>query len=153
MFPSLFRRTTMKTGLTALGIALCVAAARGDDAKKELEKFSGFWQAVSITEDGKDQPDAVKTTKLTVKGEQYTYNVKDQVVEGTHKLDPSKKPKEIDAVRSKGPDAGKTLKGIYVLTDDTFTVCFAAAGKERPTDFKSKTGDGRRLMEFKRVKP
>jgi uncharacterized protein (TIGR03067 family) len=96
--------------------------------------------------------DEVKTVKLTVKGEKYTFRVRDEVIEGTHTVDPGKKPKQIDAVRSKGPDAGKTLKGIYELDGETFKVCFAPAGKDRPAEFATGEGDGRRLMTFKKQK-
>ena len=93
------------------------------------------------------------TVKLTVDGEKYTFHVRDMVIEGTHKLEPTKKPKQIDAVRSKGPDAGKTLKGIYELDDKTFKVCFGAAGKDQPTEFATKEGDGHRLLTFERQNP
>lgn len=144
-------KTTMLT-MFAAG-AFCLAA-REDDVKKELEKYTGSWTAVSVEHDGKKlSEDDVKTVKLTVKGEKYTYRIRDQVIEGTHTVSPGKKPKQIDAVRSKGPDAGKSLKGIYELDDDTFKVCFAPVGKDRPADFETKEGDGRRLMTFKRQKP
>jgi uncharacterized protein (TIGR03067 family) len=146
----------MKTKvLAALSLgALCVATSRADDVSKELETFTGSWAAAAVEHDGRKLPEGeVKTVKLTVRGEKYTFRVGDQVIEGTHKLDPGKKPKQIDAVRSKGPDAGKTLRGIYELDDETFKVCFAPAGKDRPAEFATKEGDGYRLMTFKRQKP
>jgi len=74
-------------------------------------------------------------------------------INSTHKLDPTKKPKQIDAVRREVPQAGETLKGIYTLDSDTFKVCFAPPGKDRPTEFSTKAGTGFRLLELKRVKP
>lgn len=134
---------------------LCVAVSRAEkDASKELKKYTGTWAAVSVEHDGKKlSAEDVKTVKLTVDGEKYTFHLRDMVIEGTHKVDPTKKPKQIDAVRSKGPHAGETLKGIYELTDKTFKVCFAAPGKDRPTEFATKEGDGHRLLSFKREKP
>ena len=140
-------------GVLAAGLALA-ADAKDDAAKKELEKFDGTWQAVSITHDGKEASrDEVAKVTLTVKGEHYTLHNGDAEIEGTHKLDPSTTPKSIDAVRTKGADKDKPMLGIYELTDDTFKVCFAPAGKDRPTEFVSKEGSGDRLIVMKREKP
>lgn len=146
----------MKKVLAVLAVGvLGVAVARAEkNADKELKKYTGSWLAVAVEHDGTKAPEEeVKKVKLTVDGEKYIFHVRDMVIEGTHKLDPTKKPKQIDAVRSKGPDAGKTLKGIYELDDKTFKVCFGAAGKDRPTEFATKEGDGRRLLTFERKKP
>jgi uncharacterized protein (TIGR03067 family) len=148
----------MKRGLAIVGVLaaglLLAADAKDDAATKELDKFTGTWTAASIVEDGKEvAKDEVEKVSLTVKGEGYTFRRGDAVIEGTHKLDPSKTPKTIDAVRSSGPDKGKTILGIYELTDDTYKVCFAPAGQDRPTEFASKAGSGNRLIVMKRVKP
>jgi len=138
-------------GLGVLGVAVSRAEKNAD---KELKTFTGSWVAVSVEHDGKKVPeDDVKKVKLVVDGDKYTFHVRDKVIEGTHQLDPTKKPRQIDAMRTKGPDAGQTLKGIYELNDKTFKVCFAAPGKDRPTEFATKEADGRRLMTFQREKP
>ena len=139
--------------LTKLAGLVVAGNADGEAPAKELKKFDGTWKAVSITHDGKEVPkeDAEKVT-LTVKGENYTLKTASDTIEGTHKLDPSKSPKAIDAVRNTGPDKGKTIRGIYELTDDTFKVCFAPAGKDRPTEFSSKKGSNCTLVRLKRVK-
>lgn len=146
----------MKTKLI-LGLAVVVVLTpsfRADDAGKELEKFAGEWVAEAVEREGRQLSEGeVKKVRLTVKGEKYTFRMGDQVIEGTHKLDPSKTPKQIDAVRTKGPDAGKTLRGIYELDDTTYRVCFAAPDKDRPTKFSSKEGGGVRVLTFKRAKP
>jgi hypothetical protein len=51
----------MKRGMLALPAAVGVALLRGADAdgnaaKKELDKFNGKWQAVSVERDGKQIP-------------------------------------------------------------------------------------------------
>ena len=142
--------------LAAVAVGIIATTASADDAavKKELEKFTGSWQAVAVEHDGKQAPEEqVKTVKLTVRGDRYTLQMGEQVIEGTHKLDPSKDPKQIDAIRSKGPDAGKTIRGIYILDALTFKVCFAPVEKDHPTAFATKEGDGQRLLIFKRVRP
>jgi len=138
-------------GLLAFALLLA-GAGRGDE--KDTKAFDGTWQAVSMVQDGKEVPkEDVEKVTLTVKGERYTLKTGGEPVEGTHKLDPSKKPRTIDATRSTGPDKGKTMLGIYELTEDTFKVCFAPPGKDRPTEFASKAGSGNRLIVMKRVKP
>lgn len=138
----------------AAGLLLAADAPKDDGAKKELKAFTGTWQAVSVERDGKEAPkEEVAKMKLIVKGNRYTFHSGGQTISGTHRLDPAKDPKQIDAMRSKGPDAGETLKGIYTLEGDTFKVCFAAAGKDRPTEFSTTSGGGHRLLVMKRSKP
>jgi uncharacterized protein (TIGR03067 family) len=134
-----------------LAVGLSVAAA---DEKAELEKFNGTWKGVSVVTDGKEMPKAeAEAVRLTVNGEKYTLKMGNEEIEGTHKLDPTKKPKHIEAVRTKGPNKGEKLLGIYELEGDTYRACFAAAGKDRPTEFKSAPGSGQRVLTFKREKP
>ncbi|MBA4189311.1 MAG: hypothetical protein C0467_15045 [Planctomycetaceae bacterium] len=145
---------TRLLALVVCVLGLSAVAAEEKAAKAELEKYTGTWKGVSIIQDGKELPKAeAEAVKLVVTGEKYTFKIGDVEVEGIHKVDPTKKPKLIEAVRSKGPSKGEKLLGIYELTDDTYKVCFGAPGKERPTEFKSEAGSGTRLMTFKREKP
>lgn len=138
------RRPALAVGWTA--------AADERAEKAELEKFRGTWKGVSVVQDGKEMPKAeAEAARLVATGEGYALTIGGQEVEGTHKLDPSKTPKQIAAVRTKGPDKGEKMLGMYELTGDTFKVCFAAAGKTgRPTEFKSAAGSGQRLLVFRR---
>jgi uncharacterized protein (TIGR03067 family) len=113
-----------------------------------------MWRGVSVTEDGKEMSkEEADGVRLTVTGEKYTLKLRDQDIEGTHRLDPTKKPKQIEAVRTKGPHKGEKMVGIYELDGDTFKVCFAAPGKtDRPTEFKSTAGSGQRVLVLKREK-
>ena len=142
--------------LTVAVLVLGLSAATADDKaeKDELDKLNGTWKGVSVVEDGKEMPKAeAEAVRLTVTGEKYMLKLRDQDIEGTHKLDPTKKPKQIEAVRTKGPEKGQKMVGIYELDGDTFKVCFAAPGKDRPTEFKSAAGSGHRLLVLKREKP
>ena len=139
-------------GVLAAGLALA-ADVKDDAAKKELEKFNGTWQAISITHDGKEaSKDEIAKVTLTVKGDHYTLRTGDNEIEGTHKLDPTTTPKQIEAVRTKGENKDKPMLGIYELTEESFKVCFAAPGKDRPTDFSAKEDSGNRLIVMKREK-
>src|SRR5262245_30371131 len=120
--------------VAALYFGLSAVAADEKAEKVELEKFTGTWKGASVVQDGKEMPKAeAEAVKLVVAGEKYTLKIGDQDIEGTHNLDPTKKPKQIEAVRTKGPNKGEKMLGIYELEGDTFKVCFAAPGKDRPT--------------------
>ena len=133
--------------------AVFIAADPGDnDAKKDMEKFQGNWSLISAERDGKKTPDEdAKKIKLTIKSDKFILR-KDSVVisEGTMTLDPSKKPKEVDETITTGPNKGKVFSAIYEIGDGQHTICFAAAGKERPTEFSS--GGGRLLQVWRREK-
>ena len=48
---------------------------------------------------------------------------------------------------------GKVLLCIYQLEEDTFTLCEASPGVERPQDFSAAAGSQRILKVYKREKP
>jgi uncharacterized protein (TIGR03067 family) len=150
-----------KSMMAALGMAVvalavgAVIAADAEDAKKDLEKLQGTWALVSGERDGKKfTEEEVKKTMLFIKDD--TFRIPESSVatseDGTIKIDPSKKPKEMDATTGSGPDKGKIWQGIYKLRGDTYKVCFAPPGKDRPTEFSSKAGSGHLLQVWKREK-
>ena len=130
--------------------AVLIAADSGDDAaKKDLAKFQGNWTLISAERDGKKTPEEeAKKIKLTVQGNKFVLR-KDSVVisEGTMTLDASEKPKEIDETITTGPNKGKVFSAIYEIDDEQHKICFAPAGKERPTEFSS--GSGRLLQVWR----
>jgi uncharacterized protein (TIGR03067 family) len=136
-------------GIVAAGL---LAAEPGDTAKAELEKFQGEWVLAAGTRDGQEMP-AEEARKLTrvIKGDQYTMLLDGKEVgKGTLKVDPTKKPKAIDVQRAE--EGAKPMLGIYEFDGDTQKACFAAPGKERPTEFSSKAGSGNLLSVWKRKK-
>ena len=136
-----------------VGLLIGAAAPKDDDAKKELKKLEGTWVMVSGEEKGKKLPDdTVKNAKLTMKGDKHTVQVGEDTFVGTHKVDPAKTPKQIDAIDTEGPFKGKTSLGIYKLEGDKFTVCFAPPDKERPKEFSTKSGTGQFIHVWKRQK-
>jgi uncharacterized protein (TIGR03067 family) len=142
----------LAVGLLSAG--LVAGEGPGEDRAGDAKRFEGTWQAVSVTHDGKElAKEKTEKMTLTVKGDRYTLKTASETIEGTHKLDPSKDPRTIDALRSAGPDRGKKILGIYELTGDMYKVCFAPPGKARPTEFSSKEGSGNRLIVMKREKP
>ena len=134
-------------------VLVLLAADSGDDAaKKDLAKFQGNWTLILAERDGKKTPEEdAKKIKLTIQGNKFMLR-KDGVVisEGTMTLDAIKKPKEVDETISTGPNKGKVFSAIYEIDDEQHKICFAAAGKERPTEFSS--GSGRLLQVWRREK-
>jgi RNA polymerase sigma-70 factor (ECF subfamily) len=140
----------------AAGTALCVrqaladkppAAGKGADQKDE-EKILGTWALVSAEAGGKKVPEEkVKEARLVfAAGGKWTGKFPKGDQEGTYKLDPARKPKEITFTGQEG----KTQPGVYKLDGDTLTICINEEGNERPTEFASKEGTKLTLIVFKR---
>ena len=131
--------------LFVLSVGLLIAAnsSGGDADKMELKKLEGTWGMVSGEAKGEKLPEStVKSAKLTIVGDKHTVKIGEDTIIGTHKLDPTMKPKAIDAMDTEGPFKGKTIFGIYKVENGVFTVCFAPPGKDRPTEFTTKSGTG-----------
>jgi uncharacterized protein (TIGR03067 family) len=62
-------------------------------------------------------------------------------------------PKRIDMTFTGGPEAGKTVLGVYELDGDTYKVCVGLSGRGRPEGFASEPGSGHALEVLKREKP
>ena len=137
----------------ALTAGLLVAAdAKDDPAKKDMDTLQGKWQLVSLTRDGKEV-DVSKFAVRVIKDDKYTVQYQpDRKIEGTFKIDPTAKPKTFDLTQPSGDNAGQTSLGIYEIDGDTFKICFALPGKDRPTEFKSAEGSGVVLAVHKKAK-
>jgi uncharacterized protein (TIGR03067 family) len=129
-------------------------AGAEDAAKKEMTLLEGEWSMVSGEANGMAMPEATaKTGKRVAKDGETTITVSGQVYfKAKFSIDPSKKPKAIDYEMTEGPTKGKTHLGIYELDGDTVKFCFAAPGKDRPTDFTANEGSQRTLSVWKREK-
>ena len=105
----------------------------GDDkdaGENELKKLQGTWQFVSHEMRGKPStPEELAKMKITFTGDKWVVREDGKVLqEGTHKLDPTKKPAQLDAVVTGGEGKGTTMLGIYELKGDTLKVCFDLQG-------------------------
>jgi len=146
----------MKTQLLMIAtLGLLLAACNRQEPapaapKTDLDMFQGTWNLVSAAQDGKalDQ-DKVKQTTIVFKGDTFRFPESAEYAtskEGTIKLDENKTPKEMDAISTEK----ETMLGIYALEENGYKVCFAPAGKPRPTEFTSTPGSGQILQVWQR---
>jgi uncharacterized protein (TIGR03067 family) len=127
-----------------LGSTSLLAAddAREEAAKKDLKAFAGKWNNTFVERDGKKARDEeLVNVFVTHEGNKVTVRVGDKViVQGTIALDPTKKPKTMDFTSTARENKGQVFLGIYKFTGDSYRLCLADPGKERPTEFSSKLG-------------
>jgi len=143
----------MKKLLLVVAVGLLIAAdkPKDDTAKKDLEALQGDWTLVSGERNGEKFPEELlKSLKRTIKGDKATITRDGETIAtGTMTLDTSKKLKTID-VKLEGMD--QTIKGIYELEGETFKMCYAMPGGDRPKEFASKEGSGITLAVWKKAK-
>ena len=146
-------RDALLMGWIVLGIS-GAWGAEAESAKKDLAQLQGEWSMASGIRGGQALPnEMLKNSRRVCKADETTVVVGGQLLmKARFTLDSSKKPKSIDYQITDGPNAGKTQLGIYELDGDTVKFCFAAPGKDRPTDFSSKAGDGGTLSVWNRDK-
>src|SRR5260370_33781575 len=94
--------------------SLCAADTSKEDAvKKDLQELQGEWVMVSSEREGQKTPEElVKTFKRKVTGNKFTVNWEGEdgahTVSGEMTLDPTKKPKAMEALFTEGPSKDMT---------------------------------------------
>jgi uncharacterized protein (TIGR03067 family) len=135
-----------------LGLLMAACSRQAPAPKTDLDRFQGTWQLVSAMQDGNALPeDKLKQTTIVFKGDTFRFPGSAEYAtsrEGTIKLDESKNPKEMDAIST----GKEVMLGIYALQENGYKVCFAPAGKPRPTEFTSTSGSGYILQSWERKK-
>jgi uncharacterized protein (TIGR03067 family) len=125
------------------------SAERGADR----EKIQGTWRLVSSETEGEAVPaESLKTRPVLMvfEGDRVAARMGDMSASlGTFTLDESHDPRWYDR---NYPD-GSPRRGIYRLEADRLTICIAALGKDRPSSFMTKPGDGQSLLVYQREKP
>jgi uncharacterized protein (TIGR03067 family) len=136
-------------------VGFALRAQDSDAAKQELKKLEGDWKVEKVEAGNTTAtPDQLKDLKsVTFKGNTFTSIAGAAKVEGTVKIDPSKRPKTMDILFKGGQDKDVTYRAIYSLDGDDLKMCGTRASKDRPKDFDVKDKPDQTLMVFKRVKP
>jgi uncharacterized protein (TIGR03067 family) len=145
----------MRLAFPVIVVLVLVSTAGAQEAvKKEMAQLDGEWSMVSGEANGASMPAAmVKTGKRVAKKGETTIFMGGRVYfKARFSIDPTKKPRTIDYTMTEGPTKGKTHLGIYKLDGDTVTFCFAAPGKDRPTEFTAKEGSQQTLSVWKQLK-
>jgi uncharacterized protein (TIGR03067 family) len=121
-------------------------------ARAELARFEGEWIITSGQNDGKPIPDSeLNRFRRIVKADQTTVmNGQHVFMRAKFSLDPHRKPKAIDYTLLQGENKGVKQLGIYEWVEDSVRICFAAPGKDRPTDFRALAGSGHTVGVWKR---
>jgi uncharacterized protein (TIGR03067 family) len=147
----------------ALCVLLCVALAwAGEDdpeppssAKAEAARIAGTYDVVHFERDTRPMAANELKTMLVVLtkegGGSFRYG--NDTFGSNLKIDPAKKPREVDSTYTNGSWKGQTIKGIYkVEKDGGVTFCYAEPGMARPTKFETAVNSRLTLYTLKRVK-
>jgi uncharacterized protein (TIGR03067 family) len=132
--------------VASLVLALPLTAA-DDDADKAAKKLEGTYELVSAIRGGQPDPKADDVEKFVIKDDTITISLKNngKEMKAKFKLDPSKKPAEIDLAPEE--NGNKTLLAIYQTKDTDkgleLTIVFPrdGGGSTRPKDFKGESED------------
>lgn len=122
-----------------------------DVITEEIKKFQGTWKQIACEKDG--VAEAVDEfgwePKSTFKDDTFVVTMADGSIsiQGTFKLDPNQEPKAVDWTDTFGADAGKTFLAIYSLEGDHLIFCAADEGQERPTEFRTRSGQVLRVCQ------
>jgi uncharacterized protein (TIGR03067 family) len=111
----------------------------------------GTWLAESAEFAGQKWPEAMaKGLLLTIDKDKYLVKDGESPDKGTIKFESSGKFKSMVIKGNDGPNNGKTFLAIYELNGDTLTICYDLAGKELPSEFKTKENTKLFLVTYKR---
>ena len=139
--------------LTALATINAADDAQNKAVKKDRKHIEGTWRAVDLEIDGTKATEEDAKKLRVVNGSDGTWSLFSEgkeISKGTSTIDPTKKPKTIDFTPTEGEGKGNQHFGIYELGKNSRKLCFAAPGKERPTEFSSAPGSDHILVTFER---
>jgi len=113
--------------------------------------LQGNWTLVSGELEGAAIPEEeLAKYSLVITGNQHHVKWSNSVLDGTHTIDESRSPIAIDSIDSAGLFEGMRLEGILESSGDEFSICFAAPGEPRPTEFTTQNGKAIILHKWKR---
>jgi uncharacterized protein (TIGR03067 family) len=133
-------------------VVAAVAEGQGRPAGADRDRLQGTWRVVAVHSDGKEDKE-MQITRVTFRGDKIIFIVagRQGPQQARCRIDSSKGPKWID-FELKIFDTSIWVEGIYVLDQDTLSLCFAGGEKKRPTKFDGSAGTGCVLLRLERVK-
>jgi uncharacterized protein (TIGR03067 family) len=111
----------------------------------ERRRLSGVWRGYVVDGKGENPDRGPLHLEVTITPDKITARNLDQggkgMGEGTYRLDPSRKLKEIEATGVVLPGVrARTFPGIYEVEGNTLRWCVDNTGKSPPTEFVSRKG-------------
>lgn len=133
--------------------ALLLAEPKKDALyEQELAQFQGTWRPISMEMDGKFlTEEQIGKTRLTIKGDKFTFDTGKDSHEGIYKIDPHHEPKQLDIFITRGDEKGKTYLVAYKFADGKMVQVMEVSNAKRPTEFTGKMGSGNLLEFWERV--
>jgi len=115
-----------------------------------VPEIEGEWQMVACTADGYPAPESmIKTGRRVARnGQTASWFGSKQIMKALYTVDRSSDPRTIDYALS----GGGSQFGIWKLEGGILHICFAPAGKPRPTSFETRPGQGHTFTSWKLVK-
>jgi RNA polymerase sigma-70 factor (ECF subfamily) len=150
---AMFALAVLVTGAGVAAVVPMALAAAADAAKleAELKKLQGTWSIAEFEQGGVKKEAEGNEEQIKIEGETFGLWHNGHVeVSGTIKLDPSRKPMEIDLQFKDGKREGKTDLAIYAWDGAKLKLCWVRDGDTRPPDFTTKPDDKRVLLVLKR---
>ena len=114
----------MRMALALLLMSMVMGPTAAGAPPADDKAITGTWVIQSAKDDGEDEA-IFKDARVTFKDGKLELKTADgEKLAGSYKLDPSTSPKAIDLTLKVG-DFAMTRKGLYVLNNDTLTICLA----------------------------
>jgi uncharacterized protein (TIGR03067 family) len=121
-----------------------------DSPDAEMKLLQGTWRIIYHETAGVEDSQEI-IWELEVKGDSFTLTADSTTTRGTIKLDPSKKPKQLEYTLDYY-DESLTFIGVYDFFGDTYKTCDVEKDKaSRPSEFKTKEKTGQ-VAIWKKVK-
>ena len=134
-------------------IRIKILSGNADAAEEDLKKLQGVWEVAGGEINGSVISESdIPSIILTITNQSYRVERDGGTDRGAFTLDPSKQPKHMDIRPDSGDDAGNKMLAIYEIGADSFRVCYASPGEDRPTAFATEPDSRRLVINYKRKK-
>lgn len=116
--------------------------------------LAGTWTMIRAELEGEEAPELVtRKTVLQLDATRYAVVYDGEVMDrGTYELGGTTAAQTIVLKGESGPNAGRTIPGIYQLVGDRLRVCFGL-DSTAPTAYATAAGNRRYLATYRRTRP
>lgn len=147
-------RVTSLLLFAVTGLLLAAKPANLDPNQRDLAQLQGTWAILSVEVDGRTLPmEDIKNSRLTIRGNRYSFALEQARLEMTFTLDANATPKAIDLLVTDGSDQGNVYRGIYDLEEGLYSICRSMSpNQERPTEFATRPGSGLMMVVWTQIR-